>query len=171
MVKFTKERLAWDNSWTGNNSCSVLSRLLYCEVAFEEHGRPVVFFFVFLEVTRPLKKWGDMSPHPSATPMRPCWLYVMYNLSWHAFGLNQEAHLRLSLLIEPPPHLRLSLLIEPPPHLRLIEMSRPIISGGPPTSTVFGSSASLPPLFGGGGGLVCDLVGNADLLSDHFASK
>ena len=53
------------------------------------------------------------------------------------------------------------------------------ISGGPPPykwwstlkSAVFGSSSSLPPLVGPGGGLVCESVGKADLLSDHFDSK
>ena len=35
-------------------------------------------------------------------------------------------------------------------------------------SAVFGLSSSLPPLVGGGGGLVCETVGNADLLSDYF---
>ena len=38
-------------------------------------------------------------------------------------------------------------------------------------SAVFGSSLSLPPLVSPGGGLVCELVGKADLLSDHFDSK
>ena len=38
-------------------------------------------------------------------------------------------------------------------------------------SVVFGSSSSLPPLISEGGGLVCELVGKADLLSDHFDSK
>ena len=38
-------------------------------------------------------------------------------------------------------------------------------------SAVFGSSSSLPPLVGPGGGLVCELVGKADMLSDHFDSK
>ena len=38
-------------------------------------------------------------------------------------------------------------------------------------SAVFGSSSSLPPLVSEGGGLVCELVGKADLLSDHFDSK
>ena len=37
-------------------------------------------------------------------------------------------------------------------------------------SAVFGLSSSLPPL-GGGGGLVCESVGKADLLSDHFDGK
>ena len=38
-------------------------------------------------------------------------------------------------------------------------------------SAVFGLSSSLPPLVGGGGGLVCESVGKADLLSDHFDDK
>ena len=38
-------------------------------------------------------------------------------------------------------------------------------------SPVFGSSSSLRPLVGGGGGLVCKSVGKAYLLSDHFGSK
>ena len=37
-------------------------------------------------------------------------------------------------------------------------------------SAVFGSSSSLPPLVREGGGLVCESVGKADLLSDHFDS-
>ena len=38
-------------------------------------------------------------------------------------------------------------------------------------SAVFGSSSSLLPLVSEGGGLVCESVGKADLLSDHFDSK
>ena len=38
-------------------------------------------------------------------------------------------------------------------------------------SAVFGSSSSLPSLISEGGGLVCESVGKADLLSDHFDSK
>ena len=38
-------------------------------------------------------------------------------------------------------------------------------------SAVFGLSSSLPPLVDGGGGLVCESVGKADLLSDHFDGK
>ena len=38
-------------------------------------------------------------------------------------------------------------------------------------SSVFGSSSSLPPLVSQGGGLVCESVGKAGLLSDHFDSK
>ena len=36
---------------------------------------------------------------------------------------------------------------------------------------MFGSSSSLPPLVGPSVGLVCESVGKADLLSDHFDSK
>ena len=38
-------------------------------------------------------------------------------------------------------------------------------------STVFGLSSSLPPLVTVGGGLVCESIGMADLLSNHFDSK
>ena len=38
-------------------------------------------------------------------------------------------------------------------------------------SAVFGLSSSLPPLISEGGGLMCEPVGKADLLSDHFDSK
>ena len=38
-------------------------------------------------------------------------------------------------------------------------------------SAVFGSSSSMPLLVSQGGGLVCESVGKADLLSDHFDSK
>ena len=38
-------------------------------------------------------------------------------------------------------------------------------------SAVFGKSSSLPPLVSDCGGLVCESVGKADLLSDHFDSK
>ena len=36
---------------------------------------------------------------------------------------------------------------------------------------MFGLSSSLHPLVGGGGGLVCESVGKADLLSDYFDGK
>ena len=38
-------------------------------------------------------------------------------------------------------------------------------------SAVLGSSSSLPPLVSEGGGLVCESVGKAELLSDHFDNK
>ena len=38
-------------------------------------------------------------------------------------------------------------------------------------SAVFGSCSSLPTLVSEGGGLVCESVGKADSLSDHFDSK
>ena len=39
------------------------------------------------------------------------------------------------------------------------------------SSLQFGTSSALPPLVNEGGGLVCESVGKADLLSDHFDSK
>ena len=38
-------------------------------------------------------------------------------------------------------------------------------------SAEFGLRSSLPPLVGGGGGLVCESAGKADLLTDHFDGK
>ena len=38
-------------------------------------------------------------------------------------------------------------------------------------SAMFGSSSSLLPLVGGGGGLVCESVGKADLLLDHLTAS
>ena len=38
-------------------------------------------------------------------------------------------------------------------------------------SAALGSSSSLPPIFSESGGLVCESVGKADLLSDHFESS
>ena len=40
-----------------------------------------------------------------------------------------------------------------------------------PKAAVLGLSSSLPPLVGAGGGLVCESVGKADMLSDHFDGK
>ena len=45
-------------------------------------------------------------------------------------------------------------------------MSIPLIKSG-----VFSSSSSLPPFVSEGGGLMYELVGKAELLSDHFDSK
>ena len=50
-------------------------------------------------------------------------------------------------------------------------MSSPLIRWSTVKSAVFGTSSSLPPLVNEGGGLVCESVGQADLLSDHFDSK
>ena len=38
-------------------------------------------------------------------------------------------------------------------------------------SAVFGWSSAFPPLVSEGGGLVCESIGKADLLSDHSDSK
>ena len=51
-------------------------------------------------------------------------------------------------------------------------MSCPLISRWSTLkSAVFDSISSLPPLLSNGGGLLCESVGKADLLSDHFDSK
>ena len=51
-------------------------------------------------------------------------------------------------------------------------MPVPLISSGPLfKSAVFGSNSLLPTLVGWGGGLVCESVGKADLLSVHFDSE
>ena len=47
-----------------------------------------------------------------------------------------------------------------------------LISGGPLLSQLCsGLSLSLQPIVGGADGLVCELVGKTDLLSDSFYSK
>ena len=62
-----------------------------------------------------------------------------------------------------------SLVIETGMFLRMFS---PLISGGPLLGLRYSDpSSSLPPLVSEGGGLVCESVGKADLLSDHFDSK
>ena len=59
----------------------------------------------------------------------------------------------------------------------LLATSRRLIFGGPVITlgltgmSLFGSGSSLPQLVTEGGGLVCELFGNANLLSDHFDRK
>ena len=53
----------------------------------------------------------------------------------------------------------------------LMNIQSPHKWGSTLKSAVFGSSSSLPPLVSEGGGLVCESVGKADLLSDHSDSK
>ena len=53
-------------------------------------------------------------------------------------------------------------------------MFTPLISGGPLSIAMFGISSTFHSLVAGGwggGGLVCQSVGKADLLSDHFDGK
>ena len=50
-------------------------------------------------------------------------------------------------------------------------MSSPRIRWSNLKSAVFGTSSSLPPIDSEGGGLVCESVGKAYLLGDHFDSK
>ena len=69
--------------------------------------------------------------------------------------------------MKPAWRLRVSLVTETG---MLLWISSPLMRGGL-MSVVFGSSLLLLPLVSGGGGLVCESVGKADLLSDHFDSK
>ena len=103
----------------------------------------------------------------------------------HAFGLKQETHLRWT-------HDRSRVNWEEFVHCQvraketcseakrqfsdrnrdvLMNVQYPQKCWSTLKSAVFGSSLSLPPLISEGGGLVCLLVGKADLLLDRFDSK
>ena len=103
----------------------------------------------------------------------------------HAFGLNHEDHLRWTL-----DRSRVNLqefvirqvranktYSEAKRHFSdrnrdvLLNVQSPHKWWSTLKSAVFGSSSSLPPLVSEGGGLVCESVRKADLLSDHFESK
>ena len=100
----------------------------------------------------------------------------------HSFGLNQEAHLRWTR-----DRFRVNWEEFVPCQVRadetyseakrqfsarnldvLMNAQSPHKWWSTLKSAVFCLSLSLPPLVGGGGGLVCELVDKADLLSDHF---
>ena len=130
----------------------------------------------------------------------PCWLDVTYQprssvcVTRTSFGLIINAGMRLASsrrLIFGGPVIALGLtgrsfsavkleLIKPTrrPSVSLVTetgrflwMSRHLKWWSSLKSAVFDSSLSLPPLVSEGGGLVCDSVGKADQLSDHFDSK
>ena len=98
----------------------------------------------------------------------------------HAFGLKQEAHLRWTR--NSPPvnweqfvHCQVR-ANETFSEALLSDRNRDVLMNAQShhkwwstlKSTVFSLSWSLPPLVGRGGGLVCESVVKADLLSDHF---
>ena len=56
-------------------------------------------------------------------------------------------------------------------HLGLMNAQSPHKCWSILKSAVFGLCSALPPLVGGGGGLMCESVSKADLLSDHFDGK
>ena len=103
----------------------------------------------------------------------------------HVFGLNQEAHLRWTR-----DRFRVNWEEFVPCQVRVNETyseakgqfsvrNRDVLMNAQSPrklwstlkSAVFGVSSSLPPLVGGGGRLVCESVGKAVLLSDHFDGK
>ena len=103
----------------------------------------------------------------------------------HAFGHKQEAHLRWTRdrsLVNYEEFIRCQVTaIETYPEAKhqFINRNRDVLMNvhAPHKwwfihkSAVFGWSSSLPPLVSEGGGLVCESVDKADLLSDHFDSK
>ena len=102
------------------------------------------------------------------------------DLCRRAFDLKQEAHLRWTRDWEEFVHcqVRANETFSEAKHqfsVRNIDVLMNVQSPHQWLSTlksaVFGSSSSLPPLVGPGGGVVCESVGKADLLSDHFDSK
>ena len=151
----TIRELPWRNIWLSDNPVEVLN----------EHLSLLVGRYVPTKVIRVRNK----------------------NKSWfddqcrHAFSLKQEAHLRWTrdcsrVNWEEFVHCQVRaneakrqfsdrnrdvLMNVQSPHKRWSSLK----------SAMFGSSSSLPPLVSEGGGLVCESVGKADLLSDHFDSK
>ena len=104
----------------------------------------------------------------------------------HAFGLKQEAHLRWTRdrsRVNWEQFVHCQVRFNETYSVAKRQFSdrntdvlmnvQSLISGGPLLikPAVFGSSSSLPPLVSDGGGLVCESVGKADLLSDNFDSK
>ena len=104
---------------------------------------------------------------------------------WHAFGLKQEAHLRWTsdrcrVNWEEFVHCQVranetyseaKCQFSARNSYVLMNAQSPHQWWSTLKSAVFGLSSSLPPLVSGGGGLVCESVGKADLLSDHFDGK
>ena len=101
----------------------------------------------------------------------------------HAFSLKQEAHLRWTrdrsrVNREEFVHCQVRANETYSEAKRQISArNRDVLAQSPHkwwstlTSAVLRLSSSLPPLVSGGGGLVCESVGKADLLSDHFDRK
>ena len=151
--------LPWHNIWSADNPVEV----------FNEHLLLQVGGFVPTKVIRVRNKdkhWFD-------------------NQCRHAFGLKQEAHLRLTR-----DHSRVNweefVLCKVRTNETYLEakhrfsaINRDVLMNAQSPqkwwstlkSAVFGWSLSLPPHVGECDGLVCESVGKADLLSDHFDGK
>ena len=103
----------------------------------------------------------------------------------HAFGLKQEAHLRWTRDCcrvnweEIVCYQEWANETDSKPKRRFSVRNRDVLMNAQSPhhwwstlkTAVFGLSSSLPPLVGGGGGLVYESVGKADLLSDYFDGK
>ena len=102
----------------------------------------------------------------------------------HAFGLKQEAHLRWTrdrsrVNWDEFVHCQVranetysEAKRQFSARNRVVLMNaQPLISGDSLLSLMCSACSSLPPLVGGGGGLVCESVGKAGLLSDYFDGK
>ena len=150
--------LLWHNIWLSDNPVEVLN----------EHLSLLIGRYVPTKVIRVRNKdkpWFD-------------------DQCRHAFGLKQEAHLRWT---RDHPQVNLEEFVRCQTRANetyseakrqfsdrnrdvLMNVQSPHKWWSTLKSAVFGSS-SLPPLISEGGGLVCESVGKADLLSDHFDSK
>ena len=151
--------LPWRNIWSADNPVEVLNQHLLLLV-----GR-----FVSTKVIRVRNKdmpWFD-------------------DQCRHAFGLKQEAHLRFTRdrsrvnweefvrcqVRASETHLETKRRYSARNRDVLMNAQSPHKWWSTLKFAVFCLSSSLPPLAGGGGGLVCESVGKADPLSDHFDGK
>ena len=151
--------LPWRNIWLSDNRVEVLN----------EHLSLLVRRYLPTKVIRVLNKdkpWFD-------------------DQFRHAFGLKQEAHLRWTrdrsrVNWEEFVHYQVRANETYSEAKRqfsdinrdvLMNVQSPHMWWSTLNSAVFGSNSSLPPLAREGGGLVCETVGMADLLSVHFDSK
>ena len=151
--------LPWQNIWLADNPVEVLNQHRFLLV-----GRYVPTMVI--RVQNKDKLWFD-------------------DQCRHAFGLKQEAHLRWThdrsrvyweefvrcQVRANETYLEAKHQFSDRNRAVLMNVLSPHKWWSTLKSAVFGTSSSLPPLVNEGGGLVCECVGKADLLSDHFDSK
>ena len=148
--------LPWHNIWLSENPVEVLNELL--SLLFGRYVPTKV-----IRVRKKDKPWFD-------------------DQCRHAFGLRQEVHLRWTRdhsLVNWEEFVRCQVRANETDsetkrqfsdrnwHV-LMNVQSPHKWRSTLKSAVFCSSSSLPPLVSEGGGLVCESVGKADLLSGHF---
>ena len=144
--------LLWRNIWLSDNPVEVLN----------EHLSLLVGRYVPTKVIRVRnqdKPWFD-------------------DQCRHAFDLKQEAHLRwnweefvLCQVRANETYSEAKRLFSVRNRDVLMNVQSPHKWWSTLKSVVFGSSSSLPQLVSDGGGLVCESVGKADLLSDHLTAS